>query len=344
MPRILVCLLAFLSLSLVSCGQEIHWESVSQIKSITIRASGHGWLVTATGDLLRTEDGGKNWDRTPAKAIAGFQSAGMLDDQSGLAVNNRGQIWNTIDGGKTWTAKAELQADAWHFNGSNQIQFVDEWHGWIIEALSIWHTDDGGKTWQRVFSPLQQKAKGQPVRGFFLNADTGWVSGTNGEVYITKDGGKTWLIQRLSGSDATFTDVFFVDENTGWLAGYYPGQYDNLLYYTTNGGKTWQSLQSMVKDASLHSIYFFNQKEGWACGEARSNRSNENSASGILMRTADGGQTWQSVFTSADDAFFERIWFIDGQRGWLFGRDNIYQTQDSGKTWDTTLKLPPIKK
>ena len=335
-------LVLLLSLSSASCAQEINWESLPQIKSMSLR-SDRSWFVTAKGDLLRTTDGGKNWQTTPAKTIGGFQSVAMLNEQTGFAVNSRGKVWSSVDGGQTWAAKSELQAGDWHFNESNQMQFMDDLHGWIVEALTIWRTEDGGVNWGKAFSPFENKAKGQPVRGFFLGSDKAWVCGTYGELYITKDGGKTWITQQVSGRDATFTDVFFVDENTGWLAGYYPGQYNNLLYRTSDGGKSWQLLPHAIKESSLNSTYFLNEKEGWACGEAWSNDTNGHFGRGVLLHTTDGGQSWQSALTKDDDFFFERVWFVDRQHAWLFGRDNVYRTKDGGETWDVVLKLPPIK-
>ncbi len=267
----------------------------------------------------------------------------MLNEETGLAVNDRGQIWSTVDGGQTWVTKAELRANDWHFNESNQIQFTDELHGWIMEALSVWRSEDGGASWRKAFSPFQQNADGQPIRGFFFSSDKAWVCGTHGELYSTNDGGRRWKIQKLSGRDASFTDLFFVDDNTGWLAGYYPGQYNNLLYSTNDGGKSWQLLPNTVKDSSISSIYFLNEKEGWACGQTSSKGATGDSEKGILIYTTDGGRSWQSRLTKGDDPFFERVWFIDQQHGWLFGRDNVYKTQDGGQTWQTVLKLSPIK-
>jgi photosystem II stability/assembly factor-like uncharacterized protein len=39
---------------------------------------------------------------------------------------------------------------------------------------------------------------------------------------------------------------------------------------------------------------------------------------------------------------FNQIHFTDKQYGWLFARDNVYRTEDSGKTWQIVLNLPPI--
>lgn len=336
-------LIAFLALFLGSCAQEVHWESLPQIKSVATRALDRAWLVTVKGDLLRTEDGGKTWRTTAAQTIGDFQSAAMLDDRNGLAVNNKGQVWSTIDGGQTWAAKAELKTADWHFNESDQIQFMDELHGWIVETLTIWRTEDGGRSWKKVFSPFEQKAEGQPVRAFFLDLRQAWVCGTYGEVYSTNDGGETWVIQTVSAKESDFTDVFFSDEKTGWLIGYIGGQPGNLLYRTNDGGKTWRLVPIAVNQGHLESVYFLNDKEGWLSGAVESDDAKAEAGRAILVRTVDGGKTWERVFAKDDEPFFSRVMFVDEQHGWLFGRDNVYQTQDGGQSWHTVLKLPPIK-
>lgn len=338
-----ISFVVLLNLYLGGCDKNVNWESLPQVKSIATMAHDRAWLVTLKGDLLRTEDAGATWQKTPAEIVGGFQSATMLDARRGFTVSNRGRVWSTDDAGRTWVAKAELKSEDWHFNESKQIQFTDELHGWIIETLTIWRTADGGTNWQRAFSPFEQKANGQPVRAFFLNSRHIWICGTQGEVYSTKDGGNTWTIQAVAGKDLTFTDLFFVNSETGWLAGYASGRFNNRLYHTSDGGKTWRLAPTAFNQGYLNSIYFLNEREGWACGDGWLGDANADSGKGILLHTADGGQSWQSVFISDDEPFFDRVWFVDQQHGWLFGRDSVYKTKDGGQNWHPVLKLPSIK-
>lgn len=338
-----IILIALLHLSIGSCAQEIHFENLPQIRSIALKGGDEAWLVTAEGDLLLTQNGGKNWQTVSANSIGGFQAASMLDSSRGLAVNRQGQVWSTNDGGQTWTAKATLKSDDWHFNESHQMQFLDELHGWIIESLTVWRTEDGGANWRKSFSPIEQQAAGQPVRAFFLDANHVWMCGTAGEVYSTGDGGKNWVTQTIAGKNSDFKDIFFTNEKTGWVVGYTSGQFNNLLYRTDDGGKTWKSIQTNINQTYLTSLYFLNENEGWACGEAWLNGRDSDTGRGVLMRTTDGGQSWRSTFTTRDEPFFDRIRFLDQHKGWLFARDSVYRTDDSGKSWQTVLKLSPIK-
>ncbi len=54
------------------------------------------------------------------------------------------------------------------------------------------HTTDGGATWER-----QDTGEGDDLFGvFFLDSQTGWVTGAWGTVLHTTDGGVTWERQR----------------------------------------------------------------------------------------------------------------------------------------------------
>lgn len=89
----------------------------------------------------------------------------------------------------------------------------------------------------------------------------------------------------------------------------------------------------------LMDVQFIGDK-GWAVG-----------AMGTVMRTEDGGETWEQVFLQSDDDLY-RVDFVDEQHGWAAGGRiriaetnesmrhdkrggyaSIYSTEDGGKTW-----------
>lgn len=224
--RLFISVVILFSLCLVSCDKEVNWKGQPQILSAAFAETDRVWLVTIKGELLRTDDGGKGWDNTSANTIGGFAGVSFIDAQRGWAVNNHGEVWRSIDGGGTWNPIGKLEAKRagdWYFNSAVKIGFVDELRGWIVETLSIWRTEDGGANWKEVFSTLLPEVEGQPTEASFLSAMKAWVSGTDGEVYGTADGGRTWQTRKIAGKDSDFTDVFFLNERSGWLAGYVGG-------------------------------------------------------------------------------------------------------------------------
>ena len=51
---------------------------------------------------------------------------------------------------------------------------------------------------------------------YFLDEDHGWISGANGAVLQTVDGGNTWTILNRPTSNNLFS-IFFVNPQKGWV-------------------------------------------------------------------------------------------------------------------------------
>jgi photosystem II stability/assembly factor-like uncharacterized protein len=106
-------------------------------------------------------------------------------------------VFTTDSAGAHWTKVSELE----DFGGANEIEFVNEKNGWLRASLAIWHTTDGGITWQQNLSPSTPGVRGQPFGFFVIDANTLVSSGSDGQVYLTRDGGQTWKIQTLLAGD-----------------------------------------------------------------------------------------------------------------------------------------------
>jgi photosystem II stability/assembly factor-like uncharacterized protein len=327
-----------LSLCLIACEGEIHREVLPQVESASFSGKITAWIVTSKNELLRTQDGGANWENIPTP-VGEIKRVSFIDQRNGWAVNKHGQIWRTSNGGESWNKISKLEASGFRFNTPQQILFVDESHGWVIETFSIWRTEDGGASWEICFSQNNfSEMKGQPTAGFFVNPLTGWVCGTNGEIYSTKDGGKKWQLQIVSrGTD--FRSIYFVDEQTGWISGWPNGG----IFYTDNGGKKWQ-LQ--LKEASnnnfgIDSMYFVSKSEGWAVGRVWPENVGQQPTRATILHTTNGGKNW-AASSLENETFCSRVYFSDYQNGWLFTRDNVYRTQDGGISWRMVLQLQPF--
>lgn len=112
--------------------------------------SDYAWLVTEkNGELWQTKDAGKNWTKLLGSVVNGkFRATAFIDSQRGWAANYDGQIWRTSDGGQSWSLIAQPRGgeDNEAPFSPGQILFLDESHGWMIDAYAIWLTDDGGNT------------------------------------------------------------------------------------------------------------------------------------------------------------------------------------------------------
>ena len=86
---------------------------------------------------------------------------------------------------------------------------------------------------------------------------------------------------------AWFRDIFFVDQNKGWIVGS-----DGVMLSTEDGGQTWVQTRKFTTDAFLQ-IYFTNETTGWLLCERNIYARGANATS-YLRKTTDGGRTWDT--------------------------------------------------
>jgi len=124
--------------------------------------------------------------------------------------------------------------------------------------------------------------------------------------------------------------VYFLDQNRGWVAGS-----NGTLLETSDGGDSWHRVPLLVKD-TLRDVYFADDMRGWLLAERDVLRLKAGERPTYLLKTSDGGGSWQEVsFRTRDDSTrFVRLLFTDPQHGWLFGESGfVVATSDAGADW-----------
>lgn len=118
-----------------------------------------------------------------------------------------------------------------------------------------------------------------------------------------------------SGTTKDLSSVFFVDEQTGWIAGK-----DGVLKHTNNGGTSWTSQFATSED--INTLFFINPSQGWIAGK-----------DGFIKTTQNGGATWISQF-SGTESELNAIYFFDAQHGIAVGeKGTILTTTNGGSSW-----------
>jgi photosystem II stability/assembly factor-like uncharacterized protein len=169
---------------------------------------------------------------------------------------------------------------------------------------------------------------------FLADGQHGWVVGSvggggliRGQVLATTDGGASW-------GDVAYPDsgnvgpegVFFVNPDTGWIVGA-----GGFISVTRDGGQTWVRQTSPVA-RKLHRVHFYNGLIGWITGGW------QDGSSFLLLKTTNGGVTWQDLSFGSNCYSCEDIWFADSLSGWIVGQDAsinpfIQHTTDGGASW-----------
>ncbi|WP_207493898.1 WD40/YVTN/BNR-like repeat-containing protein [Aridibaculum aurantiacum] len=132
------------------------------------------------------------------------------------------------------------------------------------------------------------------LRGMSVPSDQViWVSGNNGTVGKSIDGGATWRWHTIKGYETRdFRDIEAFDSTTAIIMAV-----DNPAYIlkTTDGGFTWKKVFEKNQNGMfLDAMDFKNEKEGICIGDPLQIGS---SGRGFfyIIRTFDGGETWQET-------------------------------------------------
>jgi len=206
-----------------------------------------GFITGARGTILKTEDGGKTWNRKTARSGAAEQNTNrrrgggiranlmgiqMVSETVGFIAGSENTILKTTDGGETWIGSSERARVGETRNNLENILFVSPTTGWVIGSYgTLLHTTNGGETWVKQNAGVDHNLFGI----HFFNDKIGWICGQEGLILHTNDSGKTWNQQKTDSFDNLY-DIVFVDEMVGWTAGDY-----GAVLHTTDGGKTWNA-------------------------------------------------------------------------------------------------------
>jgi len=126
------------------------------------------------------------------------------------------------------------------------------------------------------------------IRGLsVVNDNVVWVSGSNGTVGKTTNGGKTWKWVTVKGFEKTdFRDIEAFDAATAIIMGIAEPAY---ILKTNDGGETWKVVyENKTKGMFLDAMEFWNELAGIVIGDPIGGRF-------FIARTFDGGSTWQDL-------------------------------------------------
>lgn len=197
-------------------------------------------------------------------------------------------------------------------------------------------TTNGGLNW----TPGTIDISGDiyPAMMHAQNANTAWIpmyptGSTEGGIYITKDGGTTWVEQptaSFSGSDAFANVVYFWNKDEGFCMGDPNGGYFEI-YTTSDGGNNWLRVdQANIPAPSATDEY---GTTGQFC-VADDGVAFFNTTKGRIYKSTDKGASWTVITTPLSGR--TRIAFADENNGFIFNAsnsNNAYYTTDGGTNW-----------
>jgi len=287
-----------------------HWRQTSPAGAIVINAfflnATSAWFVDASGQLYRTQDGGKTWRALP-RVLVNPYDLDFIDGSHGWSIVGLGaaagsegvEIYRTSDGGTTWQqVSVTMGPDGQSSPGSlpfgcnkGALGFLNASVGWAPGECAggkpfFYVTRDGGKTWQQVNLPLPADvASGcdcTTAAPVFTSARDGsfLLTGPASVVYVTHDGGGSWSAKSVPTASAAGLD--FVNANSGWVVDSPSG----TVYFTADGGSRWSPISAIAVVTNVAQLDSVGQTTGFAI---------RGPGKAPLLKTKDGGHTWQEI-------------------------------------------------
>ena len=146
-------------------------------------------------------------------------------------------------------------------------------------------SDDAGKNWQQADVPVSSDL----VAVHFPTPDAGWAVGHDGVVLHSADAGKTWARQ-LDGR--AMGDVL-------------------VAHYTRSGDAKWldeaKRFAAQGAENPFLDVWFDDARSGTIVG-----------AFGLVLRTTDGGKTWEPLLHAADNPKALHLYAVKRVGGELF--------------------------
>jgi hypothetical protein len=120
-----------------------------------------------------------------------------------------------------------------------------------------------------------------------VNDNVIWVSGSNGVVGKSSNGGKNWKWMTVTGFEKTdFRDIEAFDASTAIIMGIAEPAY---ILKTNDGGETWKVVyENKTKGMFLDAMEFWNPQSGIVIGDPVNGRF-------FISRTFDGGNSWHDI-------------------------------------------------
>lgn len=282
-------------------------------------------IATLCNDLLAQT----GWSTLNIPNAGRYDDVFFVNDTLGWAAGgSTGWIRKTEDGGQTWT----LQFTAPEYLRS--IEFIDAENGFAGSLFTaLYRTTNGGTTWTNISSGITPTPAG--ICG--LSATTSntiygcglWA----GPAFIIKsvNGGDTWAYTDMSAYASRLVDIHFTSADTGFATGTAnPASLGGVILYTTDGGATWTPKHTTN---TLTDIVWKIQRldaQHWFASIYSEPVNNDTR----MLRSIDGGMTWEQLTVADTYTYVETIGFMNTLHGWTGGEGTLYETTDAGNSWE----------
>jgi photosystem II stability/assembly factor-like uncharacterized protein len=287
----------------------------SRITDVAFPSAQNGFVLLASGALLRTTDGGGTF--TPGGTIAGTPTDVFFTDSStGFAVTYTdagGAVYRTTDGGATWFQRTTST------QGLNGVYFPSAGTGYAVgESNTVLKTTDGGETWNP--KPVDDTIPLGDLASIRCGDASTCIAVTDSgdRVLRTKNGGNAYT--SFSPAGRAIFAFSFPGPNKGVAVGE-----NGTIVISTNLNPASPSFVPVSDQALAGS--FSRLRSGSASLALAPGQS------GKLARSTDGGRHWSTTQLPTSEDLRD-VWFVDDQVGFALDAGGaVLRTLDGGGGW-----------
>jgi len=289
----IITIIMIVSLSLTTLHaqwHEVNSPTSNSITDIHIVDSENGFMSCTMGTVLKTTNGGLDWQAFDTGISASFMSIFGIDKDTVYIA--RVSLYKSTNSCASWVDVGGLGNSG---STISDIYFISSKTGFIIKSGRLYKTNNYGLNWYEVYKFY---SGGNII---FTSQDTGYVVGGGtadcdpgpcnppinyGAIIKTTDGGENWQKLNFFNDTLYIISASFIDNNFGYCF-----SSNNTIQKTEDGGLTWISINTGLT-CFITGGLFINKDIGFIityCGQ--------------IYITKDGGANWDLEYTASDEGF-----------------------------------------
>jgi photosystem II stability/assembly factor-like uncharacterized protein len=325
--KTIISLILFCSLFNLNLLSQSGWiEQASgtafTLNSISFLNSNTGFAAGDSSVLLRTTNGGGNWQQLTIPLQGNFIYVKVFNSLVFAAINsqNSGYILKSTDMGNNWVVNNPTGL-------FRKVRFPDVEFGYALLIGNFLRTTNGGDNWSN--HPMSF-----PVKDFSFQYQHSWCtayqtngSSSNNYLFMSQSQGLSWItmriVQNVNNMSGGFEKLFFLSNDNDGICIYNDLQAPKKLMKTDNQGLNWVDCSGDGLNGDYLNISNIALNPNvWLVGD-------------YVLKSTNAGDSWAINWNTNQ---FKDIIFINDNTGWLAGANGrIYKTTNGG-----IIALTPI--
>lgn len=309
-------------------GNNLYLDSI-RVSSFAPSTTASFYVVGDSYGIYKTDNYGTNWALLSYDATAPWTSTHYTLDVSGnniFAGGAYGMMEKSTNAGTNFAALHH-----WLSPGAKYGVWAQYNNGLVIVTGApgsagatfdqVLRSTNGGTNWS--IAPFGSSATFYDIA--MLNATTGFMCGSAGNLRKTTNAGLNW--DSVPGPFGTnnLRRIEFVNANTGYL--FQMSGATNGAWKTTNGGSVWDSLPGIGSETRGYASSFINANIGYVGNYTPK-----------LMKTTNGGVNWTVLTnTPMGSGYIYGVKFFNADSGYACGTaaGRLCRTTNGGTSFDT---------